>query len=241
MKLNPKISINILIQGPYGDRIAENLKKNAPPNWKIIVYQFPKDMPKIIEIPEKFFPKKIVDCDIILSLGENPAFATLLPDLVRLTRAKAVIAPVDNPSWLPQGVITQVSKELKEIDVQYTFPMPFCSMDSNTGLSLIDKFATEFGRPELQIELKDDTIEEIRILRGSPCGSTDYMSERILGLEKNQAGKRSGLLIQIFPCLASRSISSISKKPLIHSAARIAMTAVLKSLSKKESRIDHDS
>ena len=111
-------------------------------------------MPKIIENPESFFPKKISNCDIIISLGENPAFATLLPDLVRLTRAKAVIAPVDNPSWMPQGIITQISKELNELNVQYAFPMPFCSMDSKTGLSLIDKFAEQFGRPELKIKLE---------------------------------------------------------------------------------------
>lgn len=191
-------------------------------------------MPKIIENPELFFPKNIVNCDVIISLGENPTLATILPDLVKLTGAKAVIAPVDNPLWLSQGVITQISKELKELNVQYAFPMPFCSMDPNTGLSLIDKFATQFGRPELQIELKDDTIKEIRILRGSPCGSAHYMSEGILSLKKNQAGKRAGLLIQIFPCLASRSSSSISKKPLIHIAANIAMAAVLKSLSKEK-------
>lgn len=191
-------------------------------------------MPKIIENPESLFPKNIVNCDVIISLIENPALATILPDLVQLTGAKAVIAPVDNPLWLPQGIITQISKELKKLNVQYAFPMPFCSMDSNTGLSLIDEFATQFGRPELQIELRNDTIKEIRILRGSPCGSTHYMSEGILGREKNQACKRAGLLIQTFPCLASRSISSISKKPLIHIAARIAMAAVLKSLSKEK-------
>ncbi len=222
------------MQGSYGNRIAENLKKSSPSNWKILVYQFPKEMPKIIENPEFFFPKNISNCDIIISLGENPTFATLLPDLVRLTRARAVIAPVDNPFWLPQGIITQISKELNELNVQCAFPMPFCSMDSNTGLSLIDEFATRFGRPELQIKLRDDRIKEIKILRGSPCGSTHYMSEGILGLEKNRADKRAGLLIQTFPCLASRSSSSLSKKPLIHIAAHIAMAGVLKSLSKEK-------
>jgi hypothetical protein len=59
------------------------------------------------------------------------------------------------------------------------------------------------------------------------------MSEGILGLKKNQVDKRAGLLIQIFPCLAARSIS-IGKKPLIHIAANIAMAAVLKSLSKEK-------
>jgi hypothetical protein len=235
LKLNSGISINILVQGSYGNRIAENLKNNSPSNWKITVYPFSKDMAKIIENPESLFPKNIVKCDVIISLGENPAFATILPDLVRLTGAKAVIAPVDSPLWLPQGVITQISKELKELNVQYSFPMPFCSMDPNTGLSLIDEFAAKFGRPELQVELENNTIKKVRILRGSPCGSTHYMSEGIIGLKKNQADKRAGLLIQIFPCLASRSSSSIGKKkPLIHIASNIAMASVLKSLSKEK-------
>ena len=60
------------------------------------------------------------------------------------------------------------------------------------------------------------------------------MCQGLSDLEKNQASKRAGLLIQIFPCLASRSSSSISKKPLIHVAALLAMDAVLKSLSEKK-------
>ena len=234
MKSNKEILVDVFIQGSYGNRIAENLKRKSPSNWKIFVYQLPKDMPKIIDDPESFFSKKISNCDIIISLGENPSFATLLPFIVKLTKAKAVIAPVDNPSWLPQGIITQISKELNDLNVQYSFPKPFCSMESKTGLSLIDKFTTHFGRPELQINLKDNMIKEVKILRGAPCGSTHYMSEGIIGLEKNQASKRAGLLIQIFPCLASRSRISNSKKSLIHIAAYIAMTSVLKSLSKEK-------
>ena len=234
MNSNKEILIDIFIQGSYGNRIAENLKKKSPSNWKIFVYQFSKDMPKIIEDPECFFPKNISNCDIVISLGENPSFATLLPFIAKVTKAKAVIAPVDNPSWLPQGIITQISRELNELNVQCSFPKPFCSMESKTGLSLIDKFATRFGRPELQINLKENMIKEVKILCGSPCGSTHYMSEGIIGLEKNQASNRAGLLIQIFPCLASRSIVSNSKKPLIHIAAHIAMTSVLKSLSKEK-------
>jgi hypothetical protein len=234
LNLNSKNLINIFVQGLYGNRIAENLKKNSPSNWKIAVYKFSKDMPKIIENPESFFPENIDNCDLIISLGENPALATILPDLVRLTGAKAVIAPVDNPLWLPQGVITQISKEFKELNVQYAFPMPFCSLYPNTGLSLIDEFAAQFGKPELKIELENDTIKKVRILRGSPCGSTQYMSEGIVGLKKNQSDKRAGLLIQIFPCLASRSSDSIGRKPLIHIAANIAMATVLKSLSKEK-------
>ncbi len=151
-----------------------------------------------------------------------------------MTKAKAVIAPVDNPSWLPQGIINQISNDLEELNIQYSFPMPFCSMNPNTGSPLIDEFASKFGRPELQIKLKDNVIQEIKILRGSPCGSTHYMSKGISGLQKNQADKRAGLLIQIFPCLASRSNITSNKKPLIHIAAHIAMSSVVKSLSKKK-------
>jgi hypothetical protein len=48
--------------------------------------------------------------DLILSFGEHPGVAELLPDMVQMTGARAVVAAVDNETWLP----------LKRI--QYTVP-----------------------------------------------------------------------------------------------------------------------
>ncbi|MFH1328002.1 MAG: DUF166 family protein [Candidatus Bathyarchaeota archaeon] len=223
-------SICALVQGWYGQRIVLNLKKRIPSNWKIRVYEFPNDLPVFIEEPKEILPKQVSNCDLILSLGENPAIVSLLPDLVKVTGAKGVIAPIDNSDWVPPGLKKQVSEELTKLGVASTFPKPFCAMEANSGNKFIDEFAVRFGKPKLSITLKNNLIESVEVLRGSPCGATHFVAEKLVGVNKSKAAVNASLLVQIYPCLASRQRSS-SGKPLIHTAANILNRAVLKSLS----------
>jgi hypothetical protein len=225
-----KISICILIQGWYGQRIVENLEKLIPRDWLIKVHEFPRDLPTFIEEPEEFLPSPVSQCDLILSLGEHPAIASLLPDLAKITGAKAVIAPIDNSSWVPSGIRKHISRELSSLGVTSSFPKPFCSMKTNTGSKLIDEFAERFGRPRLRIALKDDVIESVEVLRGSPCGSTYFVAKKLLGVNRSEAATKGSLLVQTYPCLASRVRDPEYNRPLIHVTAYIVKNAVSRSL-----------
>ena len=217
-----------LVQGWYGQRIVLNLEKRIPSDWTIDVHEFPRALPALVEEPESLLPKQVSRCDLILSLGEHPAIASLLPDLVKLTGAKAVIAPIGNSSWVPPGIRKQVLRELASLAVASAFPKPFCSMEANSNDKFIDGFAERFGRPKLNITLKNDLIESVDVLRGSPCGSTHFVAEKLLGVSRSEAPTRAGLLVQIYPCLASRERDLEQGEALIHVAAHVLRGAVLR-------------
>ncbi len=219
-----------LVQGWYGHRIVLNLKKWIPSDWELEVYEFLRNLPILIEEPKDFLPKKISRCDLILSLGEQPAIASLLPDLVKLTGAKAVIVPIDNSEWVPPGVRTQVSKELKKLGAASAFPKPFCSMRPNSGNELIDAFAKIFGKPELKIHVKNDLVERVGVIRGSPCGGTHFVAEKLVGVKRSEASTKASLFLQLYPCLASSKKDIEYDDMLIHVSAHIMKGAVEEAL-----------
>ncbi|GAI47171.1 unnamed protein product, partial [marine sediment metagenome] len=52
--------------------------------------------------------------------------AQLVPAIAKLCGARAVIAPIDNTAWLPQGMANQLQRELDALGVASVFPKPFC-------------------------------------------------------------------------------------------------------------------
>ena len=121
-----------LVQGEYGRRIVQNLQHHAS-DWTVRVWQVPGlSMEEAIDEPERFIPADLDQADLILSLGESPAVALLVPLLVQATGARAVIAPVDREEWLPVGLAGQLQQELAHLGVAAVFPKPFCSLTETT-------------------------------------------------------------------------------------------------------------
>jgi hypothetical protein len=57
-----------------------------------------------------------------------------------------------------------------------------CSLEDNTWVPEINEYAKVFGRPTFDVKVRDDgTIENIRVIRGSPCGSTVAASAELHG------------------------------------------------------------
>ena len=71
--------------------------------------------------------------------------------------------------------------------------------------SILQEFARHFGRPRLEIVLENDgeTIHEIVVERGAPCGSSHYAANRIAGLKMSEVVPQGGLICLHYPCLAS--------------------------------------
>lgn len=88
--------------------------------------------------------------------------------------------------------------------VASAFPKPFCSLEK-TGNHYIDAFAEHFGRPKLEVEVEGDAIREVRVKRGSPCGSTWFIAEKLVGVENSQQRVRDEIAKahHVYPCLAS--------------------------------------
>ncbi len=227
----------IFTQGPYGQRILENIGRHTPSGWTIRHTPLPGPLPQIIENPDEVVEGLGLagEWDLIVFLGESPQAFSLLPAILERVHAGAVIAPADDYSWLPLGLERQIRTELEDLGVRVVFPRTFCTL-APIGVPPVDKFAQRFGSPKLEMKTEDGVVKEVRVLRGAPCGSTWYLAERLPGTRVEDAADRAGLLVQTYPCLASRRVDRFFSDAPIHIAGRVAQRAVEDALKESSRR-----
>lgn len=210
-----KMRILVLTQGPYGERIARNLRETAPSDWIVKEIALPKRLPALIDEPEEFTPANVPQADIVLAAGESLGAAQLISEFVKRSGARSVIAPIDNSAWLPPGLANQLKTELVGMGVAVVFPKPFCSLTENTygfrraaqlyNDGLIAEFARHFGRPKLKIKVNPETklIEHVEVLRNSACGGVAHAAKGLMGIHADEADTKAGLILHHYPCLCS--------------------------------------
>jgi hypothetical protein len=142
-------------------------------------------------------------------------------DLVSKTRARALIAPIDNSEWMPLGQVNQIKPVLERWGVEYAFPRPFCSL-TEVGTPAIDEFARRFGRPIIEIESTDGKmVTVVRVSRGSPCGCTEFVAESVGGQRLDETVEKAALTHHHYPCLASMVIETDLNDTLMHASGFI--------------------
>jgi hypothetical protein len=225
------VRILVLVQGHYGQRIVDAIKKYGPVEWEMYVHTFPMTLPGIIDDAEEYLPKELPQVDLIISLGEQTAVAQMIPDIVRMTGAKAVIAPADNRAWLPAGLAKQIQRKLETQGVAMVYPVPFCSLtEKDSQNEYVREFSRYFGRPEVNISLSDDRVKNVTVLKYAPCGSTQYVAAGLANVWIRDAVERSGLLHHQYPCLATMGIDQEFEDTLMHRGGLMTKLAVEKGL-----------
>jgi len=178
------VKIGIVSDGKFGDRAFEIIKEKFPTEW----------------IPAPFIQSPIADdielalpeCDLYISYVRHPDVA-----LAVIGKKKPVILGVSfGPGFLRQA---------KAINEDIIAPPTMCSLEDNTWVPEINEFAKVFGKPQFDVKIRDDgTIDTVRVLRGSPCGSTVAASAELPGTQISEEQLRHyGLRICHF-CRAPR-------------------------------------
>lgn len=157
------MKIGIVSDGKFGDRAFEIIREKYPTEW--IVAPFPGS--PIADDVELDLP----DCDLYISYVRHPDVALAL-----MEKKKPVILGVSfGPGFLRQA---------KGINEDIVAPLTMCSLEDTTWVPEINEFAKVFGRPSFEVDVKDDgTINKIRVIRGSPCGSTVAASAELPGTQ----------------------------------------------------------
>lgn len=227
------MQILAVVQGEYGRRIVANINAHRPSGWEIASWEAPPFLPPVIDYPEDYLPEALPAADLVLSLGEHPGVAELLPEIVQLTGARAVIAPIDNVAWLPPGLMNQLAGWLGDLGVDAVFPKPFCSLTETTynakrhmaeyDNALIAEFARHFGQPSLRVECdpSDAVIKQVEVVRDAACGCARYVAEHLVGVSADEAEHEAGMLHHHFPCLASMGIDADYDDTLMHVSGNI--------------------
>jgi len=221
--------ILVVISGKYGQRHVENIRANGPADWTVEVWRAPAVLPPVMDDPEDYLPDALPPADLILSFGEHPGVAELLPDMVRMTGARAVIAAVDNETWLPRGLARQLRGWLRDAGVACVTPKPLCSLtDTHYSISrrqrieyddpLIAEFARHFGQPDLRITVDPESrrIISAEVLRDSVCGCARHVAQGLVGISADDAEQEAGLLHHHYPCLASMGVDTDYNDTLMH-------------------------
>jgi hypothetical protein len=227
------MKILAIVQGNYGKRMAEAWQKYGPPGWEIETLEITSSLPTMMEDPSEFLPPDIPRADLVISLGEHPGVAELVPGIVKAAGARAVIAPVDNRAWLPPGLAKQLEKDLQKMGVPVVFPVTFCALqEEDSDNPLIREFARHFGYPEVEIDVEADRVKEARVIRSAPCGSTYFVAEELKGTKTQDAEEKSGILHHNYPCLATMNVDWQFHDTLMHRAGYFTKQAVNRALKK---------
>lgn len=229
------MKVLILYQGDYGKRFWENIGQHAPEEWEVKGYYYTKKIPTFVEELSDYLPKDLPTCDLLLSVQEHPVVAEMIPLFIKQIGARAVIAPVDNKAHLTTGLARQLKKKLEQIGVEFLHPMTFCTLtEKMTQNDLILEFLKHFGRPQVEINLENEKVKQVRVIRDAPCGNTRYVAEHLIGTHMKDAVESSGILHHNHPCMATMGMDAEIGDTLMHHAGLQIKLAVDEAIKGKK-------
>jgi hypothetical protein len=207
------MKIGIVSDGKFGDRAFEVVRERFPTEW--ILAPFPQSL--VVDDLELTLP----ECDLYISYVRHPDVA-----LAIIEKQKPVILGVSfGPGFLRQA---------KTINEEIVAPLTMCSLEDNTWVPEINEFAKVFGRPVFDVKVQEDgTIDSVRVIRGSPCGSTVAASVELHGTQLiPEQLQHYGLRICHF-CRAPRFGKTCDKeaagllhiRELVHAISAVSPTA----------------
>lgn len=199
----------------------------------VYVHEFPPGLPAFIDDPLEYMPE-LPRCDVVLAVGLHHDLLLATPEVAEEAGAKAVMAPIEDPRWIPPGLRRQVKEELEERGLEHAFPKPFCTLEP-TGQPAIDSFIQRYriGKPLLEIELAGGYIASVTVLRSAPCGETWYLAQRIKWKKINPREELYDVIAKAhhtYPCTASMEVDPEIGEPILHEGGYVAREAVEKAI-----------
>ncbi|MBC7114444.1 MAG: hypothetical protein PWR13_976 [Archaeoglobi archaeon] len=176
--------IGIITDGKYGERAYQNLSRFFEVRWIYI------PMP-VSQIIDDDLDIELPECDLYISYHRHPDVVLSVAE-----RGKPMILGVS----FGKGFHRQIS----QMNPRVITPKTMCMLEDNTGIDEIDEYAKHFGHPEFRVEMKGRRIEDIEILRESPCTSTREAVREILGKEVNEENLNRFALSVCYNCRAPR-------------------------------------
>jgi len=230
----------VATQGKWGQRIADHLSATHPSNWELVAWRGPAALPAVVDEPEAFLPDMLPQSNLLLVLTESPGMTDLSPELAELCGAEAVIVPVDRRPWAPPGLVLQVKKRLKSMDIASAFPVPFCSLSPRRSHHpLIRAFAQRYGLPKVSCKTEDGRVISCDVRREAPCGNTRYISQHLIGVPEKEASTKAGLLHHYYPCWGGMEVDPVhGTHTCLHISATMAQKSIEKALQNE--RDQHD-
>lgn len=183
----------------YANHIIEGLKKHS--NIEVESFTVDDNLPEIIDDPQDF-----IDADFEADLIFDHLHQRDLTEyLVKIAKKKDV--PIIVPGTNVKGALN---------------PRICCSLILSDKIKGFEKF----GYPVFEVCEKDGRIEDIKVIKGAPCGATWTAAEKVKGMKTEDALSRIALEVQ-FLCQASVGFDvGKSKKAPLHLAGEVHTKAL---------------
>lgn len=242
------IRIFIAYNGKFGERVTGNLlnfknfciscdklcvfcrddKRLDFADHIIGTYAQPLDLPVYIEEPEKYLPLTFPGNDVLLAINLHPDILAEIPPLAKKAGSRLIIAPVEEPGWLTQGLRNQMKERCEKAGIVFAAPKPFCSLKRGDD-PLIDQFIKEFkiGFPEFRIGIQNNNIATVQVITSQPCGCAYYVAQKLKNVPvDNKLDEVISNAHHAYPCTASMDRDAETKDTILHKAGYIIREAV---------------
>lgn len=191
------LKIAIVSDGPYGNRSFDNIKKKF--DTKFIKLEKPTSMfMDDIEVPEKDI-KLIENANILITYTTHPDLTLELVERFTDKVDWIIVA-----AWQGEGFKNQLKSHPNVI-----CPYIMCELEE-IGTPLFDEFASQIGKPQVELRFDGNKLKDVTVLRSSPCGSTTFVAEFIIEkylnkkLDTENLPTEAGLKLQHYPCRAAK-------------------------------------
>ena len=201
--------------GRYAERVIAHLLKMSPGN--VDAYQVPRSLPPVLDDAAEYLPAELGAGDVIIAISIHPEILIEIPNLVAGVATRALIAPIEDPNWIKPGLAKQVTQECARRGIESAFPKPFCALEPTTPV--IQEFCEEYavGMPTFRFEIENGKIAAVEVLRGAPCGLTDFVAEQLLGLPADEAlPEKAGQFHHAYPCLSTMIMDPALGDTIMH-------------------------
>ncbi len=191
------LHVVIVTDGPYGDRAYDTIKKE----FETRLIQLPPPTSAFIDEIElsQETVEEIEDANILILYTTHPDLTLSLVERFADSADWIIVA-----AWSGEGFKNQ----LQSFD-NVVCPYIMCELEE-IGDPIFDEFVARLGKPEVELEIENHGIKDVKVLRTSPCGSTifvaDFLKEKYKGQEPDlqDLPREAGLRLQHYPCRSSK-------------------------------------
>jgi len=206
------VRILVVQQKGRGESKVRGIREICNDRFDIQIMNVPHPLPPVIDDSSGYLPESI-DADLVLDYLVQP---DLSQDLGELGQKLGI--PV-----IASG------KNRKD---GWTLTPPVCCALSPRAEC--GEYGRLFGYPRFDITLEDGRIEDIKVVRGAPCGATWKAAEAIKGLPVDQALEKLGLQTQFFCTADPANWDPIGGKSPVHLAADLHHAALKEALKRAQ-------
>lgn len=213
------------VGGRYPERVIAYL--SALSGGNVDAYQVPRSLPPVLDDAEEYLPAELGAGDVIIAINIHPELLLEIPSMVGGGSTKAVIAPIEDPNWIKAGLQRQVTQACASNDMESAFPKPFCALEP--GTPAITEFCEEFrvGSPIFKLRMSEGKVAAVEVVRGSPCGLTDFLAKKLVGLPADDSlPEKAGHLHHSYPCLATMNMDPATGDTIMHKSLFLLRDAV---------------